>query len=269
MVSKKSLALFVGINTLMCSVSYLHYSLLSYFNNHILVAYATVLMKAGMLYYVLNRITQHRPRIFPANAPLPEFQWTPFLTTYGIETITYLLAHFLATEPSPLWKDVLLFIPVSFAYELVFDFFHYGTHRFLHSVPLLYRTIHKKHHETTMINANTTYNHTPLDLLITNLIPILCASAIVHVSPYTLTLLFWYKTIVEISGHTGKGTSGSFIQCIYLPEALGISLYSIDHSLHHLNLAVNFSKRFAIWDRLFGTKGSANPPKESTILDIE
>lgn len=254
MVSKKSLGLFVGINTLIFSVSYLHYSVLSYFNNHVLVAYATVLMKAGLLYYALQTITQHRPRIFPANAPLPEFQWIPFLTTYGIETATYLLAHMLATDPSPIGWDLLFFIPISFFYELVFDFFHYGTHRFLHSVPILYRMIHKKHHESIMINANTTYNHTPMDLLITNLIPILCTSAIIPVTPYTLTILFWYKTIVEISGHIGKGTSGSFIQCIYLPEALGISLYSRDHSLHHLYPGVNFSKRFALWDRVFGTK---------------
>jgi sterol desaturase/sphingolipid hydroxylase (fatty acid hydroxylase superfamily) len=169
------------------------------------------------------------------------------------------LAHTLTKEAkeakeASLWNDLLFFIPVSFAYELIFDFFHYGTHRFLHSVPTLYRTIHKKHHETTVINANTTFNHTPLDLLITNTIPILCASAIIPVSPYTLTILFWFKTVLEISGHTGKDSSGSFIQCIYLPEALGISLYSRDHNNHHLNPTVNFSKRFSLWDRLFGTK---------------
>ena len=254
MVSAQSLVLFASINATVFSISYAQYVILSAMNYNVFGTFLSVCLKAGLLLQVLDRITAHRPHIFPANQPGPPFHWPLFLRTYGIETLSYLIAIALAREQTPLWKDILLFLPTSFAYELVFDLGHYATHRLLHTVPFLYRHIHKSHHTHTVINANTTYHHSPQDLVITNLLPIILASALIPVTPFTLTAIFWYKTAVEMSGHTGKHTSGSFIQCIYLPEALGISLYARDHALHHLHPTVNFSKRFALWDRVFGTK---------------
>jgi sterol desaturase/sphingolipid hydroxylase (fatty acid hydroxylase superfamily) len=122
--------------------------------------------------------------------------------------------------------------------------------------PLFYKYVHYQHHTAYLINANTTYNHTLPDLIITNFLPIVATSAILPVSQYTLTTIFWYKAILEVSGHTGKDTSSSFIQCIYLPRLLGIPLYSRDHNKHHIQPKVNFSKRFCIWDKIFGTYSS-------------
>jgi sterol desaturase/sphingolipid hydroxylase (fatty acid hydroxylase superfamily) len=256
MVSTRSLVLFASINATVFTISYAQYAILSTLNYNVVATFLTVCLKAGFLLQVLHRITAHRPRIFPANTPGPSFHWLLFLRTYGIETLSYLIAMTMAQDQGALWKDILLFLPTSFAYELVFDLGHYATHRLLHTVPFLYQHIHKSHHTHTHMNAHTTYCHSPQDLFITNLLPIMLASALIPVTPFTLTAIFWYKTAIEMSGHTGKDTSGSFIQCIYLPEALGISLYSRDHALHHLHPTVNFSKRFSLWDRVFGTKGS-------------
>jgi sterol desaturase/sphingolipid hydroxylase (fatty acid hydroxylase superfamily) len=66
--------------------------------------------------------------------------------------------------------------------------------------------------------------------------------------------MMWYKTMQEIAGHSGKKLKGSsFIPCIWLPRAFGIELYSQDHELHHKLPAWNFSKRFSLWDKVFGT----------------
>lgn len=64
-----------------------------------------------------------------------------------------------------------------------------------------------------------------------------------------------FKSFVEISGHSGKKIfpSGSFSQFIWLPKMFDITLYTEDHNLHHDKSDCNFSKRFSIWDKLFGT----------------
>ena len=67
-----------------------------------------------------------------------------------------------------------------------------------------------------------------------------------------LTLV--YKSFVEIAGHSGKYVNGSsFPLCIYLPRLFGIELYTCDHHLHHATYFCNYSKRFKLWDRVFGT----------------
>ena len=255
MISLKSFYLFISINTVVFSVSYIQYILLWYVNFNIFLTYLSVLLKTCIIMYTLNTTLKTRPYILTTrkNESVEPFHTSLFLVTYAIETVSFLLANLLTHGQISYVDDIVYFIPMSFAWEIVFDFFHYGTHRFLHSVPLLYKYIHKKHHETVYINIYSTFHHNPLDLLITNLLPILCATYIVPLSPFMLTAIFWYKTIVELSGHSGKESSGSFIQCIYLPAFLSISLFSRDHLIHHIRPNVNFSKRFALWDIVFGT----------------
>ena len=100
----------------------------------------------------------------------------------------------------------------------------------------------------------TTYHQHPIDLLLTNTLPLLCTSFIIPTSHLFLCVMMWYKTILEVGGHLGKVTkANSFPQCIWLPRLLKIELKSEEHNLHHRNPMCNFSKRFSIWDRAFGT----------------
>ncbi len=68
-------------------------------------------------------------------------------------------------------------------------------------------------------------------------------------------LITVYKIFIEIAGHTGKISKPtcSFPQFIWLPKMLNIELYSEDHSLHHSKINCNYSKRFSLWDKIFGT----------------
>ena len=75
-------------------------------------------------------------------------------------------------------------------------------------------------------------------------------------SPWTLRYVTVYITYQEIAGHMGKRLypTSSFVQCIWIPRFLGIELYvEEDHDLHLAKFVVNYSKRFNLFDRLFGT----------------
>jgi len=78
-------------------------------------------------------------------------------------------------------------------------------------------------------------------------------------SKYQFILMTALKTIVEISGHTGKDIKqGSFPQFPWLAAYFNISLCTHDHDIHHRYFDYNFSKRFSLWDKLFGTYRSNN-----------
>ena len=74
-------------------------------------------------------------------------------------------------------------------------------------------------------------------------------------SLYEYNLLASYKVFVEVTGHVGSDFNGrSFPLCPYIPYYLGIDIGTAAyHSLHHKFYTVNFSKRFTLWDRVFGT----------------
>ncbi len=159
--------------------------------------------------------------------------------------------------------ELVTFIPRSFAFELFFDFGHYTTHRFIHSIPWMYRNIHKEHHQYILITPLTTFHQDPIDLLLTNILPLLFASWIIPTSSLFVCVMMWYKTLLEVGGHLGKVTkANSFPQCIWLPRSLGIELKSEEHNLHHRNPMRNFSKRFSIWDKAFGTFEAYSLPSE-------
>jgi sterol desaturase/sphingolipid hydroxylase (fatty acid hydroxylase superfamily) len=152
------------------------------------------------------------------------------------------------------------FVAKSFAYELVFDLLHYWAHRALHHSPALY-ALHKSHHRFLHPSPLSTFQQDPADLLVSNVAPSLAALALLgraglRFDPLEFSVLESYKAFVEIAGHAGIETHAtSFPQCQALPKALGIALRTNDHDLHHSQPTrpCNFSKRFVLWDKVFGT----------------
>jgi sterol desaturase/sphingolipid hydroxylase (fatty acid hydroxylase superfamily) len=156
---------------------------------------------------------------------------------------------------------LLSFLYKSFIFELIFDFFHYWLHRLLHTYPILYRHIHKKHHKYPQPSATTAFYMSVPDLIISHCIPLLLSIYIMSQNQYTIIdkwefmLINTYLSYQEVGGHLGRwmDPTSSFAQFIWLPKWLGIELYTEDHDLHHSQIVYNYSKRFSLWDKLFGT----------------
>lgn len=178
-----------------------------------------------------------------------------FITSVIIETLVQLtMLQYYDFTDTDIINDIMYFIPISFLYEIIFDFFHYWTHRLEHNGSI-YKYTHKMHHAYQYTLIQFTYSHHPLDILITNVIPHFLTLFIVpNISKFTYSALLTYKIFIEICGHTGKqSNSSSFPQCIWLPRLLNIELTTKCHDNHHIYSTCNYSKRFSIWDKIFGT----------------
>jgi sterol desaturase/sphingolipid hydroxylase (fatty acid hydroxylase superfamily) len=185
-----------------------------------------------------------------------EFHWY-VLTSTAVETLTHLcVVNHHAFCERHLLQDVLWFVPISFVFEILFDLFHYTTHRLLHS-PYLYKYCHKTHHKFKHPTSIITFYQEPLDLIMTNSIPTLLTLTILakYVSYRQFHMILIYKTFIEICGHCRKYATqlAVFLQFVWLPKWLHIELYTEDHDLHHSLNNCNYAKRFSLWDKVFHT----------------
>ncbi|KAJ8604962.1 hypothetical protein CTAYLR_006890 [Chrysophaeum taylorii] len=187
-----------------------------------------------------------------------------------------ILARYLdlrSDEVSPTFGP-LGFLYVSFGFEVIFDLFHYWTHRACHSHPWLvkYHAVHHRHHAG--LEPASTYDQAALDVFVCNALPAMAALGVIvrAVGPLSRrdwSLLWTYKSYVEVAGHAGvHSRATSFPQCVWLPRVLGIALRTVDHDLHHSSRgrSGNYAKRFTLWDKLFGTY---LPPVEEETREMK
>lgn len=175
-------------------------------------------------------------------------------------TLTSLILFFpFSSKGFNIW-DYLMFFPIMFLFELIFDFFHYWSHRLSHS-GILYKKIHKIHHKHRYPTPITTFYQHPLDVVLSNSIPSFFTFSIlmylfgINITYFQLSLISCWKTVIEIGGHLGKkvAPASSFPQFVWLGKWLGWELYIEDHDHHHEKFTCNYSKRFSLWDKFFGT----------------
>lgn len=283
MISASSFKNFLFINGFMFSIGFLGHYLSQSLNHTISIEILTIMSVFLLRNIFFIEFIQHHlknkenihPRFTKKEDYLEtypnEFTLHIFSST-TIETLTYLfIKHRMPqfqthNHPSAIItvKEILYFIPQSFLFELIFDFFHYWTHRILHSNKFLYTHIHKKHHKFNYTIPILTFYHHPLDLVITNSIPqIITLCIFPSISLFQYNVILTYKTFIEICGHSGKKSYpiGSFTQFIWLPRFFHISLYTEDHALHHSSNYCNYSKRFSLWDKQFETYTESIQPR--------
>ena len=143
-----------------------------------------------------------------------------------------------------------------FAFEIAFDGLFYFAHRACHAHPLVYRLVHKLHHRHTHdVSLISALQMGPLDVIATHTLPVLGALWLVPLAPgIELSIAKTYLLFQEFYGHAGVEHRGrNFGPAPGVARALGIELRAEDHQRHHISAHVNFSKRFSLFDRLFGT----------------
>jgi len=219
-----------------------------------------------LLLYFVQYVTRHKlplSSFVPREAYPYEFH-VHLLRTTAVESLTHvMISEWIVFSKELNW--IVYWIPLCFLFEIVFDFFHYFAHRFLHH-PLVYRHFHKIHHTFLHPIAINAFYQDPIDLLLSNSLPTyLALSFIPSISYLEWNIMLIYKNFIEIAGHSGKVSFpiSSFPQFIWLPKWLGMELYTEDHDLHHSLNNCNYAKRFSLWDRVFGTYSTF---KQNAIL---
>jgi sterol desaturase/sphingolipid hydroxylase (fatty acid hydroxylase superfamily) len=254
MISNRSLQNFLVYNTLISGTAVLHYYAL--LDERMWVLFVFAFLRNVGISHMIEWASQKAPLLnenyrYPENVPYLHYM----AQAAALEAVTLPL---ITMGPANVPWTVVTFIPISFVFEVIFDFFHYWSHRYLHSAEWSWHTSHHRH---IHLRPQLSFHHHITDLVLTNALPFLATVGLFGsvagytFSPLEIALLMSYKVFVEIGGHTGRSSnrSAAFPQCIWLPRALGIELRTEDHNLHHVRPSVNFAKRFTLWDRVFGT----------------
>ncbi|KAI8320098.1 hypothetical protein GQ54DRAFT_298883 [Martensiomyces pterosporus] len=157
------------------------------------------------------------------------------------------LVGFDCNAPFPAWPKVLFQICIFFVIE---DFYHYWAHRSFH-YGILYKRIHKVHHEyTAPFGIVAEYAH-PLETAIlgqgTIAGPLFFNYFVEQV--HITTMLMWIaaRLCQTVEAHCGYDFPWSIPN--WLPFWAGAS----HHDYHHAAFVDNFASTFRWWDRVFGT----------------
>jgi sterol desaturase/sphingolipid hydroxylase (fatty acid hydroxylase superfamily) len=270
MISWNSIKTFITLNSFMMAASLGHFIFTKpsgHFTTDLLNQFAFSLIKNYLIIDFIEYRTSNKNKIMNKqrnliqNIPKERFykEFDMFVaSTTLVDSYTQVIIkkNFIKDFVSINYYDLVEFIFISFAFEIIFDFFHYWMHLYLHKNPFLYKNFHKIHHKWAYpMSILTFYNH-PFDFFFTNSIPTFLT---LYIFPFDITyfqyeLMHSYKTLLEIGGHSGKIlNSNSFTQCIWLPKLFNFHLKVEDHDLHHSLNNCNYAKRFTLWDKVFGT----------------
>ena len=257
----KQILIFAIINSFLLSLGAITYWLTTIYYN-LLYHYFVYLTKTYIL-LITTKYLQKNKEYITTREESPSENITHLLSSVFIETLTYYAIsyyhyhQYVDFRLGQIIYDLILFIPISFVFEIIYDFMHYWVHRLSHFNSFLYKYIHKKHHAKINVTYMDTYYQNPIDLIISNSIPFYLSLLVFgnNISYFQFIMLTVYKTSVEIAGHTGKKTypTSSFPQFPWLAKYLNIELYTEDHDQHHQYPNCNFSKRFSLWDKIFMT----------------
>ena len=132
------------------------------------------------------------------------------------------------------------------ACALIEDACFYTSHRLLHT-PILYKSIHKIHHDYGSVVGSASEHAHPIEFLIGNLLPAIAGSLIFRVHLATTLIFLAMRLAVSVEEHSGFSFQGSpFRMTPFSSLAAG-------HAWHHSHTVGVFASQFCFFDHLFGT----------------
>jgi len=131
----------------------------------------------------------------------------------------------------------------------------YWIHRFLHTVPWLYKNIHKEHHRWIVVTPFASLAFHPIDgaaqsvpyLIFPWFFPI---QKILYVSLYIFVMLWTFGIHDKFSFVRNKFVNGS-----------------AHHNLHHTHYSYNYGQFFTLWDRVGGSFRQPKWDKQGKVID--
>ena len=134
-------------------------------------------------------------------------------------------------------------------YVLVADTWFYFSHRLLHGVDVLYRTIHGVHHLSVNTTALTTNQFSPLELISSGLMGVLFIVLVPLASPVIFAMVVGL-TIYQMLVHSGTELFPAGTATSRLGKWFVTPTY---HQMHHELSNRHLGLYFTWWDRWCGT----------------
>lgn len=139
-----------------------------------------------------------------------------------------------------------------FLFTIISDAAFYWIHRFLH-LPMIYKHIHKWHHEYTVPEVIATLNTHPLEFVISNVLPFTLGPALLG-SKCHLFLSSYFGTwnfFTVVMNHSGY-------EFPWIPSfsILPFTIKTKEHDYHHRNNLENYAAYYSFWDTICGTNKS-------------
>lgn len=158
----------------------------------------------------------------------------------------------------------LSYITVTILYTLsifvISDFTRYWLHRFLHTIPFLWR-FHKIHHSAKVLNPITFYRVHPVENILYGFRYSLSIGFVTGVFIYLFGAMLDVYTILGanillvVFSFMGSNLRHSHIPLGYFKFLENILISPKQHQIHHStkHFDKNYGGYLAIWDKLFGT----------------
>jgi len=155
-------------------------------------------------------------------------------------------------------------------FRVVVDVAFYCGHRALHEHPLLYKHIHKRHHEHFTTNLRTNYHFTAPDLFIESAVPVFAGLAVlrkllgVALSRFEIHLMLTYVAWHESGTHLGKPlpviSMYPPLSILYTPftdvEATAIEFHEVHHNRRSCNYGITQWIDYLMGSRLLRAGGA-------------
>lgn len=179
------------------------------------------------------------------NSAVNHFLVTPFAIWLAAPYLLKFMSVSLEQEGLPTLSTLLVDVLCCIIVE---DFLFYWCHRALH-LPLLYKHIHKRHHEFRILKGMSIaseYTH-PVESFVGNILPVVAGPILL--SSHLVTVAVWLviRMLKTCDAHSGYNFPWS-------PFNAGFPMNEARrHDFHHSANMGSYGSFFVVWDRLCGT----------------